>query len=91
MLTSSWGPTATIVGFRDELVELGYRDNEDFVMGVRFTQGETTALPDAARGLVQSGAELIVVDTNEAAKAAQQVTMRLPILFASVEDPVGPD
>ncbi|MFQ5801595.1 MAG: hypothetical protein ACE5JQ_01700, partial [Candidatus Methylomirabilales bacterium] len=58
-LTDSWGPTPTIVGLRDGLVELGYRENEQFVIGVRFTQGDTAALPAAARDLVQDGVDII--------------------------------
>lgn len=88
-LTMSWGPTSMIVGFRDGLVELGYRNNEDFFLGVRFTQGDITALPAAARELVQSGVDLIFANENEAAKAAQRATARIPIVFAGVEDPVG--
>src|SRR5262245_48432072 len=50
-LTPTWGPTPDIVGLRDGLVELGYRENEQFVIGVRFTQGDVAALPAAAREL----------------------------------------
>jgi hypothetical protein len=38
-LTESWGPTPAMVGLRDGLKALGYRDGEQFVIGVRFTQG----------------------------------------------------
>ena len=48
-LTDSWGPTPGIVGLRDGLGKLGYQENKDFVIGVRFTQGEVAALPAAAR------------------------------------------
>ena len=51
-LTMSWGPTPHIVGLREGLVALGYRENEDFVLGVRFTQGDLNELPAAARQLV---------------------------------------
>jgi hypothetical protein len=34
-LNASWGPTPQVVGLRDGLRELGYRENEDFVIGVR--------------------------------------------------------
>ena len=51
-LTDSWGPTPGVVGLRDALLELGYRENQDFVIGVRFTQGDIAALPQAARDLV---------------------------------------
>ena len=38
-LTSSWGPSPQVVGLRDGLVELGYREYEHFILGVRFTAG----------------------------------------------------
>ena len=43
-LTTPWGPTPPILGLRDGLLELGYREDEDFVLGVRFTQGDIGAL-----------------------------------------------
>ena len=38
VLTDSWGPTPGVVGLRDGLKERGYLENQDFVVGVRFTQ-----------------------------------------------------
>ena len=43
-LTDSWGPTPGMVGLRDGLQKLGYRENKDFVIGVRFTQGDISML-----------------------------------------------
>jgi putative ABC transport system substrate-binding protein len=71
------------------LVELGYREDQDFVLGVRFTQGDPAALPAAARQLVEYSVDLIFVDADESAKAAQQATTQIPIVFASVADPEG--
>ncbi|HXV83317.1 MAG TPA: hypothetical protein VEG60_25940, partial [Candidatus Binatia bacterium] len=51
-LTDSWGPTPGMVGLRDGLQKLGYEENKDFVIGVRFTQGDISVLPTAARELV---------------------------------------
>src|SRR5262245_8631761 len=87
-LAPTWGPTPDIVGLRDGLVELGYRENEQFVIGVRFTQGDLTALPAAARELVQYGVDIIFADYVDAAKAAQMATSRIPIVFAAVDNPV---
>jgi putative ABC transport system substrate-binding protein len=89
VLTASWGPTPQVVGLREGLLALGYRENEQFVIGVRFTQGDIAALPTAARELVQLGVDLLVADADESAKAAQQATSTIPIAFASVADPVG--
>ena len=73
VLTEAWGPTPETVGLRDGLVELGYRENEQFVLGVRFTQGNLTALPAAARELIQYGVDIIFACHNAATKAAQGV------------------
>jgi putative ABC transport system substrate-binding protein len=88
-LTESWGPTTLLVGLRDGLRELGYREDKDFTIGVRFTQGDPGELPTAARDLVRLGADLIVAgDTGNAARAAQMATNRIPIVFIGGSDPV---
>ena len=58
-LTQSWGPTPQMVGLREGLLALGYREGEPFVIGVRFTRGDIAASLAAARDLVQSGVEVI--------------------------------
>jgi ABC-type uncharacterized transport system substrate-binding protein len=60
-----------------------------FIMGVRFTQGDLAALPAAARELVQAGVDVLIADSDHAAKAAQMATTRIPIVFMYVADPVG--
>src|SRR5258708_35835482 len=89
VLTASWGPTPMTVGLRDGLLELGYRENEQFVLGVRFTQGDLTALPTAARDLIQYGVDLIFAGDDDSARAAQMATTRIPIVFTAGTDPVG--
>jgi putative ABC transport system substrate-binding protein len=89
VLTASWGPTPEVVGLRDGLLELGYRENEQFVLGVRFTQGDLTALPVAARELVQYGVDIIIADYGHSAQAAQMATSQIPIVFIGESDPVG--
>lgn len=89
VLTESWGPQPQVVQLRQALQTLGYRENEDFVIGVRFTQGDLSVLPAAARQLVAYGVDLLFVSTHLAAKAAQQATATIPIVFAGVGDPIG--
>jgi putative ABC transport system substrate-binding protein len=89
-LTESWGPTPAIVGLRDGLVELGYREDEHFTIGVRFTEGKPADLPAAARDLVRHRVDIIVTtESVTAAKAAQMATDRIPIVFIGSGDPVG--
>jgi putative ABC transport system substrate-binding protein len=88
-LTDAWGPTMGMVGFRDGLRDLGYRENQDYVLGVRFTQGSAAELPEAARDLVKHGVDLIIVAGGAAAAtAAQSATAKIPILFMGGRDPV---
>src|SRR5213593_2725334 len=88
-LTESWGPTPAIVGLRDGLRALGYSEDKDFTIGVRFTQGESAELLAAARELVRSGADIIVTtEGGNAAKAAQMATDQIPIVFIGGGDPV---
>jgi len=88
-LTESWGATPAIVGLRDGLRELGYREDKDFTIGVRFTQGESAELQEAARELVRRGADIIVTtEGGSTAKAAQMATDRIPIVFIGGGDPV---
>ena len=90
VLTESWGPTPQIIGLRDGLKELGYREETDFTIGVRFTQGNPAELPAAARDLVRLGVNLIVAgETSNAAEAAQKATDRIPVVFIGGGDPVG--
>jgi putative ABC transport system substrate-binding protein len=88
-LTDSWGSTPHMAGLRDGLLALGYHEREDFVIGVRFTQGNHTLLPAAAHELVRYGVDLLFVTSTQPAQAAQRATTQIPIVFASVEDPVG--
>ena len=89
-LTESWGPTPAMIGLREGLQELGYRENEHFVIGVRFTQGNPGELDKAARDLVRLGVDIIVTtEGGNTAKAAQAATDRIPIVFIGGSDPVG--
>jgi putative ABC transport system substrate-binding protein len=88
-LTDSWGPTPQVVGLRNGLLELGYRENEQFVIGVRFTQGDLAVLPAAGRELVEHGVDLIFTSDENPTKAAHLATSHIPIVFAGGVDPLG--
>jgi putative ABC transport system substrate-binding protein len=88
-LTASWGPTPEIAALRDGLLALGYREGEQFELGVRFTQGNMAELPTAARELVQYGVDLIFASGDEETKAAQIATSEIPIVFVGVSNPLG--
>lgn len=88
-LNTSWGPAPGTPGLLAGLRELGYRENKDFVLGTRFTQGDVAALPAAARDLVQYGVDLIFASTGSPAQAARTATSQIPIVFYGVGNPVA--
>ena len=87
-LTTSWGPTPQMEGLKKGLEKLGYVENVDYVLGVRFTQGSSTELPRAARDLLGYGVDLIFCDGAAAAKAASNATKSIPIVFTSANNPI---
>jgi putative ABC transport system substrate-binding protein len=89
VLTEGFGPTSGAVGLRDGLQAHGYRENRDFVIGVRFTQGDPAALPTAARDLLRRGVDLLFTEGRAAAKVAKAEPTKVPIVFAGGGDPVG--
>jgi putative ABC transport system substrate-binding protein len=89
VLTPAWGPPGGLDRLVEGLVDLGYRENEDFVIGVRFTQGDISALPAAAKAMVESGVDLLLADNEPAVKAVQEATSTHPIIFVGLGDPIG--
>jgi putative ABC transport system substrate-binding protein len=74
---------------RDGLEALGYREDLDYFLGVRFTQGNLAELPVAARELVQYEVDLIFANGVNAVKATQKVAQKTPVVFTGVDDPVA--
>ena len=84
----SWGWTPGFVGLREGLLELGYREGEDFVIGVRFTGGDVAGLEAAARDLLTQGADILVSGEGDSAVAALAATTQVPIVMITGGDPV---
>jgi putative ABC transport system substrate-binding protein len=89
VLTAAWGPPGALDGFVQGLIHLGYHENEDFVIGVRFTQGDILALPVAAKAMVDAGVDVLLADDEPAVKAVQKATSTHPIVFLGVGDPIA--
>lgn len=89
VLTRAFGNTPMAEGMKQGLIELGYREFTDFVVGTRFTSGDNTIMSRVANELVESGAEILVGIGTAASTALSQATDEHPILFLSVSDPIG--
>ena len=72
------------------LQDLGWVEGPNLRVEWRFADGKYERLPDLAKELVASGAELIVsVGGSPSAMAAQGASRTLPIVFVNVGDPVA--
>jgi putative ABC transport system substrate-binding protein len=89
VLAPSFGLSPHAAGLRDGLAALGYREDADFVLVVRFAEGEPVALQRTVAELIWMGADVIVAAGATPALAARHMTQRIPIVFAGVTDPVG--
>jgi putative ABC transport system substrate-binding protein len=88
-VTEGFGPTPWMVGLRDGLAQLGYRERNDFIIGVRFTRGNFSELAVAVRDFVEQKVDLLVVGGGPALGVAMAATSKIPIVFVGGGDPVG--
>ena len=77
------------LAFRQGLQDAGYVEGRDVVIEWRSASGEYDRVPALAADLVQRKVDVIVVDTTVAARAAKRATSTIPIVMATIADPVG--
>jgi putative ABC transport system substrate-binding protein len=74
--------------FGEAMSQLGYIEGQNLVLERRFAHGQYERLPALAAELVQVGVEVMVTVTTPAAHAAKNATTTIPIVMASVSNPV---
>jgi ABC-type uncharacterized transport system substrate-binding protein len=78
-----------VSAFREALDKLGWSQNRNIAIDVRWTIGGKAATEGSARELVALQPDLILASTTPATAALLQQTRTIPIVFALVSDPVG--
>jgi putative ABC transport system substrate-binding protein len=79
---------AHLDAFRNGLQELGYVEGQSYTIEYRTADGRADRFPDLAAELVEIGVDLIVARGTPAALAAKAATATIPIVMASVGDPL---
>ena len=82
-------PARFLREFRAKLRELGYVEGSNIRIEVRNADGEAARLAPLARELVALGVDVLVPYQTPAVTAAKAATDTIPIVMASVGDPVG--
>ena len=84
------GSAVLVEAFLQELSKLGWIEGKNLTIEYRFAEGKgAERLPELAADLVRLKVDLIVVTGTPAALAAKKATTTIPIVMASVGDPVG--
>jgi putative ABC transport system substrate-binding protein len=74
--------------FREAMRQLGYVEGQNLELEGRFARGQAERLPALAAELVQLGVDVLVTASTPAALAAKDATTTIPIVMASVSQPV---
>jgi putative tryptophan/tyrosine transport system substrate-binding protein len=75
--------------FQQELQHLGWTDGVNVRIIARWGSGDADRIRESAAQLVGFAPDVILATSSPALAALQQVTRTVPIVFASVVDPVG--
>ena len=80
--------TSRIEGFRQGLRDFGYVEGTNITVEYRWAEGRYERLPELAAELVRSNVDLIVTHGTPGSLAAKRATTTIPIVIASIGDPV---
>jgi putative tryptophan/tyrosine transport system substrate-binding protein len=80
--------TRQVDGFRSGLRELGYIEGSNIVILYRWAEGRYERLPELAADLVRANVDVIVTHGTPGTRAAKEATTTIPIVMASIGDPV---
>ena len=83
------GGARLLESFRQGLRELGYAEGQNISIDYRWAEGRPDRLPALAVELTELKVDVIVTYNNAGVGALQRATRTIPIVFASVGDPVG--
>ena len=89
VLTPGGRPNAVVLGVRDTLERLGYKEPVNVSYVVEDTDGEVSGLLPRAKNLLESKPDVLVAVTTAHAVALKEATNSVPIVFAWVGDPIG--
>ena len=83
------GSAVLLEAFRQELSKLGWIEEKNITIEYRFAEQKNERLPELAAELVRLKVDLIVVSGGPGPLAAKSATTTIPIVMASMADPVG--
>ena len=80
---------AWVAAFREEFHKLGWTEDRNVRIDIRWATGDVKTIERFAKELVASQPELVLSSSTPTTAALLQQTRTIPIVFALVTDPVG--
>jgi putative tryptophan/tyrosine transport system substrate-binding protein len=80
---------AQMVAFRQELAKLGWKDESNIRIDVRYGADDAERIRALARELLGLGPDVMVSNSNLVTTILQSEVKSVPLVFVSVSDPVG--
>ena len=78
-----------VAAFPQGMRDLGYVEGKDFIMELRFANGDYDRIPGFAAELIQSKVDMFMLTTGAAIRPVQKATSTIPIIMGYSTDPVG--
>jgi len=78
-----------IEAFREVLRSLGYVEGQNLIIEYRFAEGKPERLADFVSELIRLKVEIIVSNSTEAIEMVRRANPSMPVVMASVSDPIG--
>src|SRR5262244_950008 len=78
-----------VEAFKHGMRDNGMVEGRDYVLDLRYADGDYSRFPTLAAEVVQRNPAAIVVTTISAARAAQRASSTIPIVMTGLIDPVG--
>ena len=83
------GYASNVEVLRASLRDLGYVEGQNLVIEFRWAEGKYDRLPGLAAELIRSGVDVLVTHGTPGTLAAKRTTTVIPIVMATVGDPVA--
>ncbi len=80
---------ALLAAFRAGMLELGWVEKRDYVIDARYANGVAQVMPGLATEMVASQPDLLLANADEGLRLLAQRTKTIPIVFATINDPLG--
>src|SRR5262245_56563980 len=74
---------------REELARLGWIENQNLQIDDRWPAGDPEKARSAAAEVIDTAPSLILTSTNQVTDIVRRQTQTIPIVFASLGDPIG--